>query len=133
MLQCHSLGLVNESSPSIISIEGENRKEGTCSPTSDTLFSHVNAATVLDRGHHLPFFRVWAPSPPDESHCLRVSKQKAVSRHVFLFFSLGQKGSSINSTSLLFSSLHVTWGGSCSRALCAVTSRPSAVCSTGSV
>lgn len=45
--------------------------------------------------------------------------------------SCGPKGSSVNSTSLLFISLHVTEGGGrgvgCSRALCAATSGPSAV------
>lgn len=49
-----------------------------------TLFFHVNGAAVLYPGHHLPFFWVWAPSTLDVSHCLRVSKQKVVSRHGFL-------------------------------------------------
>lgn len=90
--------------PSLISIEGENRREGTCSPASVPLFSHVNGGAVLNPGHHLPFLRVWAPSTPDVSHCLCVSKQKVVSTHG----SCGPKGSTIKSTSLLFISLHVT-------------------------
>lgn len=49
-----------------------------------TLFFHVNVAAVLSPGHHLPFFWVWAPSTLDVSHCLRVSKQKVVSRRGFL-------------------------------------------------
>lgn len=77
-------------------------------PASVPLFSHVNRVVVLDPGHHLPFLGVWAPSTPDVSHCLRVSKQKVVSTHG----SCGPKGSSIENTSLLFVSLHVTEGGS---------------------
>ena len=79
--QCHRLCLVNESPPSLISIEGENSGEGTCSPASVPFFSHVNGGAVLDPGHHLPFLRVWAPGTPDVSHCMCVSKQKVVSTH----------------------------------------------------
>lgn len=70
-----------------------------------TLFFHVNVSVVLYPGHHLPFFRVRAPSTLDVSYCLRVSKQKVD----MAFWS--PKRSSIKSTSLLFMSWHVTWWG----------------------
>lgn len=113
----------------LFNLHREETWRGYLFPASVPLFSHANVGVALDPGHHLPFLGVWAPSSPDVSYCLCVSKQKVEDRRG----SCGPKSCFFESTSLLFISLHVTEGGIRSRALCAQTSGESLtlLCSEG--